>query len=362
MSQIYQNNVASPFRHMMRGGAVRKPKARANPVLIDQTGQYNKPVRAMIAGAKKRQPMQAAAMGATPWQPSQPLLTAVANTQKGGSFSWTGFDKVARDYRDYKNKKLAGKGRAWLGLYPEKNYVTQPVKKNPMMAGMKRKTIRGGALGMTVSRRAPPTRSVMQPAQPKDSFLTKVKRVAGKIHDGVKEWKVISRALKLGKMYYDNKKSSNPAEEKSNKDWSDKLSGWANNAELAGYGKKRGRKMRGGDFLGIGNFFRNKVPNAFKRFGNDVANAGKTVYNKALKPAYEKGLKPAGEYIYKHPLSAVSGLTGALGYIPTPFSGALKGISAATGAAGTLTGKGRRKGVAKRKKAPAKKKRTVRRK
>ncbi len=91
----------------------------------------------------------------------------------------------------------------------------------------------------------------------------------------------------------------------------------------SGQGRRvgRGRRMRGGDLWGIGNFFRNKVGPAFK-------DAGNYVYNKALKPGYD--------YVKDHPLTAIGT---AASFIPGPIGWAGKAL----GVAGKITGKGRRR-------------------
>ena len=74
---------------------------------------------------------------------------------------------------------------------------------------------------------------------------------------------------------------------------------------VGGVGRKRKvrRRMRGGDFLGIGNFFRKTIPNA-----------AKTVYNKAIRPAHD--------FIKKHKLVS-------RGLALIPHAGAKAGAAAA---------------------------------
>src|SRR5665213_1439321 len=54
-------------------------------------------------------------------------------------------------------------------------------------------------------------------------------------------------------------------------------------SKLSGDGRKRRRKF-GGDFLGIGNFFRKKVPHFFTK---TLPSAAKSVYHHAIKPAHD---------------------------------------------------------------------------
>jgi hypothetical protein len=95
-----------------------------------------------------------------------------------------------------------------------------------------------------------------------------------------------------------------------------------------GYSKKSFKKMRGAGLIKT----IHQRGGSWSDFVNWVKGAASTVYNKVL--------KPVGNYIAEKPLSAISKVAGLASNIPTPFSGVLKGVSAATGAVGNAIGKG----------------------
>ena len=80
-------------------------------------------------------------------------------------------------------------------------------------------------------------------------------------------------------------------------------------------------KQKGGSYNGKGGSFLSWL-----------RGAASTVYNKVI--------KPAANYIKDKPLTAISKVAGAASFIPTPFSGVLRGVATATGAAGQALGKG----------------------
>jgi hypothetical protein len=94
-----------------------------------------------------------------------------------------------------------------------------------------------------------------------------------------------------------------------------------------------------GDFVGWIKDRANDVANVGRKVGNKIADAGKFVYNRALKPAYN--------FAKEKPLTTMGYVTKGLSYLPTPFSAPLSTASTALGTAGTLLGRGQEGGSRK---------------
>ena len=79
-----------------------------------------------------------------------------------------------------------------------------------------------------------------------------------------------------------------------------------------------------------------------------IKRTASNIYHKVLKPvgnaAYNHVIKPAYEYARDKPLTAISKVAGLASMAPTPFSGILKGVATAAGAAGQALGKGMKVG------------------
>ena len=118
---------------------------------------------------------------------------------------------------------------------------------------------------------------------------------------------------------------------------------YAKSLGMKGSGKKSGAKLvpmilQGGGSWGS---FTSWIRNAGRTVGNAVANAGKTVCNRTL--------KPAGEAVYNEvknkPLSTLGKVAGLAGMIPSPFAPGLRTAGTALTAVGSAVGKGQAGGA-----------------
>ena len=149
----------------------------------------------------------------------------------------------------------------------------------------------------------------------------------------------MSQDLALFKAYLKDK--SFPAKEKTKL-----LKQYAKSLGMSGAGKKSGKKLvehivqGGGSWSSFTNWVKgavNTVGNTAKKVGNAVADASKTVYNKAL--------KPGAEYVYNEvknkPLTSIGKAASALSTVaPGPYGKALGAVGAVSGAIGNATGMG----------------------
>ena len=119
------------------------------------------------------------------------------------------------------------------------------------------------------------------------------------------------------------------------------LRDYAKSLGMRGAGKKAPKILigdivqNGGSWSGFKRFFSNA--------GRAIAKAGKTVYNKALKPVGNAVAKAVTE----KPLSTLGKVAGLAGMLPTPFAPALKTAGTALTAVGSAVGKGQDGGASK---------------
>jgi len=115
------------------------------------------------------------------------------------------------------------------------------------------------------------------------------------------------------------------------KEGTEMLNKYNSQLNQGGTGAKGVRRMTGGKLL---NSIHMKG-GSWGDFTSWVKGAASTVGN-----AIKSGAKAGWEYFKNKPLSVISKLAGAASMLPTPASGVLKGISAATGTVGNAIGKG----------------------
>ena len=140
--------------------------------------------------------------------------------------------------------------------------------------------------------------------------------------------------LKMFQLFFKDK--SIPRKEKTKM-----LRTYAKSLGMKGAGKKSGKVLihdiaqAGGSWGSFVNFF--------KKAGRAIGNAGKTVYNKALKPVGNAVAKAVTE----KPLTTLGKAAGIAGMIPGPWSAPLKTAGTALTAVGSAVGKGQDGGASK---------------